>query len=140
LLHRAQPLMHLLKSVADQFKRFAQPFLQCALQFLVNRRAHLVDLLRVVFLQLLQPKIDNRTDAFERLGQLFALILRRCACFFAIARKFIAQPAIDRVQSFHQFRFHVSAASTPCHQNDDCNDKSAADQPDHEIKQRTHSA
>ena len=31
LLHRAKPLMNLLKPIAYQLKRFAQPFFQCAL-------------------------------------------------------------------------------------------------------------
>jgi hypothetical protein len=67
LLHGAQTLMHLLKAIAHQFKRFAEAFFQRALQFFIHSGPHSVDLLRVVLLQLLQAQIDDRSHAFERL-------------------------------------------------------------------------
>jgi hypothetical protein len=65
LLHRAKPLMHLFESIAHQLERFAKTPLQRALQFFVYRRPHLVDLICIVLLQLLQPKIDSRPHVFE---------------------------------------------------------------------------
>ena len=85
LLHRTESLMHLLKSIAHQLERFPEAFLQCALQFFIDGRAHLVDLLCIVLLQLSQSMIDNRAHAFEGFRQFFALILRGCACFLTVA-------------------------------------------------------
>ena len=86
LLHRAESLVHALEAIAHQLERFAQAFLERALQFLVDRRAHLVDLLRVVFLQLFQAQIDDRAQAFEprfvRLRQLAGLLRNRLELAF----------------------------------------------------------
>jgi hypothetical protein len=60
------------------------------LQFFIDRRPHLVDLICVVFLQLLQPKIDSGPHIFERLAQFFPLILCGRACFLTVAREFVA--------------------------------------------------
>src|SRR5438552_4973825 len=91
--------MHLLQPVAHQLERFAKAFFECALQFFVDGGPHLVDLFRVVLLQLSQSNVDSRSHTFERPGQFFPLIFRGRACFLAIAGKFIAQAAIDHFQS-----------------------------------------
>ena len=57
--------MNLFDPIAHQLERFAQSFLERALQFLVNRGAHFFDLLRVVLLQLLETQIHHRAQALE---------------------------------------------------------------------------
>lgn len=87
--------MHLFEPLTHELEGFTEPFLKCPLQFFVNGGAHLFDLLRVVLLQFLQAKIDNRTNALERFAQLLALAFRNRRALFAVARKFIAQAAIE---------------------------------------------
>jgi len=61
LLHRAESLVHLLKSIAHQLERFPEAFFQCPLQFFIDGRAHLVDLLCIVLLS-----CRSRSSTIER--------------------------------------------------------------------------
>ena len=99
LLHRAETFVHLFQTIAHQLERFAEAFLQRALQFFVDRRAHLVDLLGVVLLRFFQAKIDNRAHTFERFAELFALSLGRRRALLPIPRKFVTQSAIQHFQT-----------------------------------------
>ncbi len=111
LLHGTQALVHLLQTLAHQFERFAQTFFQRALQLFIDRRTHLVDLLGVVLLQFFQAKINNGADAFERLTELFTLVLRSRCAFLAISRKLVAQPSIKQLEAADQFRLHFGTGA-----------------------------
>ena len=58
LPHRPESLMDLLETIAHQLEGFAEPLLERPLQFFVDRGPHLLDLLRVLLPQFLQPRID----------------------------------------------------------------------------------
>ena len=84
LLHRAETFVHLFETIAHQLERFAEAFLESALQLFIDRRAHLVDLLGVVLLNFFQPKIDNRAHALERFAELFPLTFRGRRAFIPV--------------------------------------------------------
>ncbi len=66
-LHLAEPLVDLLQPVADQLEGLAEPALQRALELLVDRVAHLLELAGVVGLDLGQLRLDGRAQAVELL-------------------------------------------------------------------------
>ena len=59
--------MHLVQPVGDLLERLAQPLVECRLQLLVDGRPHLIQLLRVLAAQDVEPLLDGRTHRFEAL-------------------------------------------------------------------------
>ena len=98
--------MHLFEPLAHQLERFAEPLLECALQFLVNGCAHLVDLLRVVLLELFQTQIDRRSHLVYRSAQFLALRLGCDAGLLPVSREFVTKEPVDRFQSLHDVLFN----------------------------------
>ena len=60
--------MYLLQAVAHHPERFAQPLLERALQLLVHGVANLLQLLRVLVLQSLEPLLDHAANGFQLLA------------------------------------------------------------------------
>ena len=129
--------MHLFESVAHEFKRFAEPFFEGSVQFLVNGGAHPLDLLRVVFLQLLQAQVDDSADIFKRSSQFFALRFRGVGTFLAIASHLFAQhPFATFMSALEQVNFgkQIAAGGTaPGQQKYNRDDQGAADQTNNEV-------
>ena len=67
-LHLAEPLVHLLEPLRHQPERLAEPCLQGALQFLLDRRPHLVELGLVALLQ----RQELRLQRIAHLGEVAA--------------------------------------------------------------------
>jgi hypothetical protein len=98
--------MHLFEPVAHEFERFAEPFFEGSVQFLVNGGSHPLDLLRVIFLQLLQAQVDDSADIFKRSGQFFALRFRGAGTFLAITGHLFAQhPFATFMSALEQVNF-----------------------------------
>ena len=64
-LHFAQTLVHLLEPVGDELERRAQPLLERRVQFFVDGRPDVLELLRVVAAQKLQPLLDGRPHGLK---------------------------------------------------------------------------
>ena len=98
--------MHLFEPIAYQFERFTEAFFERALQLFVYGGAHLVDLLRIVLLQLLQTKIDDRTNTLQRGRQFFTLTLSRRRVFLAATRHFLEHDSLSAlVRALQHFDF-----------------------------------
>ena len=73
-MHLAQAALHGFEPFADQLERFAQTLFERRMQLLVDRAAHLVELFRVVGLQLADFLFERRADLGQAplvgLGQL----------------------------------------------------------------------
>ena len=66
-LHLAQSLVHLVQPVGDLLERLAEPLVERGLQLLVDGRAHLIELLRILAAQDVEPLLDGRAHRFETL-------------------------------------------------------------------------
>ena len=66
-LHLAQSLVHLVQPVGHLLERLAEPFVERGLQLLVDGRPHLVQLLRILGAQDVEPLLDRRTHRLEAL-------------------------------------------------------------------------
>ena len=77
LLHLAETLVHLLEPIAHQLERLPEAFLQRALELLVDRLAHLIELELVVLLEAVEPLLHRLAKLVEarlvRSGQSFEL-------------------------------------------------------------------
>ena len=57
--------MHLLEPLGDLLERSAEALLERRLQFLVDGRAHLLELVRVLLAQHVEPLFERRADRLE---------------------------------------------------------------------------
>jgi hypothetical protein len=82
-LHLTQTPVHLLQPVGHDLERFAEALLERRLEFLVDRRPHLLEFGRIVDAQCIQPLFDRDAHCVQallvrqrELGQLFAETLK----------------------------------------------------------------
>jgi hypothetical protein len=64
-LHLAQSLVDLLETVGHELERFAQPLLERGVEFFVDGEPDVLELLRIVGAQQLQPLLDRCPHGFE---------------------------------------------------------------------------
>ena len=65
LLHLAEILVHLLEPIAHELQRLPEAFLQRALELLVDRLAHLIELELVVLLEAIEPLLQRLAKLVE---------------------------------------------------------------------------
>ena len=66
-MHLAETLVHRVELFAHQLERFPKPFFQRALQFFVDRAAHLLELFLVGLAHLAELFADGGTQPFKAL-------------------------------------------------------------------------
>ena len=76
-LHLAEPLVDLLEAIGYELERLAQPQLECCVEFFVDRRAHLLELVRVFVAQQVKTLLDGCAHRLQ--AKLVALRQRRQA-------------------------------------------------------------
>ena len=64
-LHLAQPFVDLLQPVGHLLERRTQALIERGLQFFVDRRAHLLELLCILAAQDIEPLLDGLADRFQ---------------------------------------------------------------------------